>query len=209
MDRSKVEFSAMNSPKLFRVAALLAAGVIAPLLFTQCKTSASKTYKDVSYDPAKLKTPTGHGMDRKNYPFDEQGNYRKDWVKSNASGRDRSASPGASPAPQLAETESAAPASTTYPTYAEASAALAGAGNSAGSADASGAMTLASAPSSGGGAPAASAPATPPPASYHKVSSGDTLFALANRYSTSVSELKRVNGLSGDSIRVGQSLRLP
>lgn len=49
----------------------------------------------------------------------------------------------------------------------------------------------------------------PLPTSYHKVGSGDTLFALAGKYNTSVPELKRVNGLSGDNIRVGQSLRIP
>jgi membrane-bound lytic murein transglycosylase D len=41
------------------------------------------------------------------------------------------------------------------------------------------------------------------------VTSGETLFSLASRYHTSVSELKRVNGLTGDSIRTGQSLRIP
>lgn len=206
----------MDSPKLFRVAAFLAAGVLAPLFLTQCKTSAAKTYKDVSYDPAKLKTPSGHGMERKDYPFDEQGAYRKDWVKNNANGRDRSASPGADPAPQVAVASTTFSSSDSYPTYAEASASRTSTASSfVGPADGSvsGETSVVSAPADGeeGAMLLASAPALAPTpaASYHKVGSGDTLFALANRYSTSVSELKRVNGLSGDSIRVGQSLRLP
>ncbi|MCO6402629.1 peptidoglycan DD-metalloendopeptidase family protein [Aurantimonas endophytica] len=41
------------------------------------------------------------------------------------------------------------------------------------------------------------------------VSSGDTLAAIARRTGTSVAALKQANGLSGDSIRIGQSLTVP
>ncbi|NDV85115.1 peptidoglycan DD-metalloendopeptidase family protein [Aurantimonas aggregata] len=41
------------------------------------------------------------------------------------------------------------------------------------------------------------------------VSSGDTLAAIARRTGTSVSALKQANGLSDDSIRIGQSLTVP
>ncbi len=196
----------MRSLPLFRVTAFLLSGVFAPLLLTQCKTTAAKSYKDVSYDPAKLKTPGGHGMERKEYPFDEQGNYRKDWVKSNSKGHDRSASrTAAAEVAATGTTEQAAPASTGYPTYAEASAARASGGESVGPesapAPAEGGTVLASAPSD--------TPPAAPATTYHKVSSGDTLFSLAGRYNTSVSELKRVNGLSGNGIRAGQSLRIP
>lgn len=204
----------MSHVKTLRTAAFLLTGVLAPLFLTQCKTT-TKSYKDISYDPSKLKTPAGHGMERNDYPFDEQGNYRKDWVKSNSSGRDRSASPGSDPAPAVAATgtEAAPRGSASYPNYAEASAARES-GNfvgPAGSTDAA-TSTPSSPPAPGGGsgvelASAGSAPASPP--SYHKVTSGDTLFSLASRYNTSVSELKRVNGLTGDSIRAGQSLRIP
>lgn len=223
-----LEFLDMNPAKLSRVILFLLLGGLAPLFLTQCKSTTAKSYKDISYDPAKLKTPAGHGMERKDYPFDEQGNYRKDWVKNNATGRDPSAS-GSSSATQIASSSSSTSASGSYPTYAEASAARA-TGSAAASAAASAATvapasfvgpadTTISAPGSSSEVLLASAPVSPavesaPPApqrtaSYHKVSSGDTLFALANRYSTSVSELKRVNGLGSDQIRVGQSLRLP
>lgn len=213
----------VNRPVLL----LLVLGLFSPLVFTQCKTSA-KSYKDVRYDPAKLKTPTGHGMDRRNYPFDENGNYRKDWVKNNTGGKDPSAAPGqeALSATQLAETKSKGKASE-YPTYAEATAAL-GKTDPVGSVSASAAgitssglsedleapsaMTLISSDSSLAEQGMELASATVPASAsvtYHKVVSGDTLFGLAGRYHTSVSELKRVNGLSADSIHVGQSLRLP
>ncbi len=38
------------------------------------------------------------------------------------------------------------------------------------------------------------------------VRSGDTLFSIARQFSTTVAELKRLNGLSGDSIRIGARL---
>ncbi len=209
----------MVSLPISRTIAYLAAAVLVPLFLTQCKTTA-KSYKDVSYDPAKLKTPAGHGLDRNDYPFDESGAYRKDWVKSNTGGRDRSASPRVEPAAAVAAADTSAPTSApaSYPTYAEASAARSSgsyvgpagdpAGSAASLADGSGSgVELASAGvSSAASSTAASGPAA---TSYHKVGSGDTLFALASKYHTSVPELKRVNGLSGDSIRAGQSLRIP
>jgi LysM repeat protein len=216
----------MVSHSLSRTIVYLATAVLAPLFLTQCKTAA-KSYKDVSYDPAKLKTPAGHGLDRNDYPFDESGAYRKDWVKSNTGGRDRSASPqvGATTAVAAADTSAPSSAPTSYPTYAEASAArssgsyIGPAGDTAGSGVPNGGsvvpnggsgVELASAGSSSAASTTApAAPAAPAGTSYHKVGSGDTLFALASKYHTSVPELKRVNGLSGDSIRAGQSLRIP
>jgi LysM repeat protein len=209
----------MRPSESLRLVACLLFGILVPPFLTQCKTSSGGSYKDVSYDPAKLKTPSGHGMERDDYPFDEQGNYRKDWVKSNTKGKDRSASPGADTTPQLASTtpagETPAPTNTSYPTYAEASAAresgaYVGPATGAAPASATTAMTLASAPS-GETAPVVltSAPVEAAAPSYHKVTSGDTLFAIANRHNTSVADLKRINGLTGDSIRPGQSLRIP
>lgn len=44
---------------------------------------------------------------------------------------------------------------------------------------------------------------------YHKVTSGQTLGAIARRYGTSVNELCRLNGLSKTSVlRIGQSIRV-
>lgn len=207
----------MIRTRFSRALFLLLCGVISPFVLTQCK-STSGTYKDVSYDPAKLKTPAGHGLEKKDYPFDESGAYRKDWVKANASGRDRSAAPSSEPSTQVASTsttEGGTSGTTPYPTYAEASRARAS-GTFVGPAEEStpvsfvpeGSTTAAPAQSS---TPPVAAPAAAPSTSprYHKVVSGDTLFSLSGRYGTSVAELKRLNGLKGDSIRVGQSLRIP
>jgi len=217
---NRVSHFAMRLSESFRLVASLFFGILAPPFLTQCKTAAVASYKEVSYDPAKLKTPSGHGMERDDYPFDDQGNYRKDWVKNNAKGKDQSAMPGAEAVPQLAAAvtpagEAPPPENTSYPTYEEALAARetgaqTGPASGAPPAAATSAMTLASA-AAGETAPVvlASAPVEAAAPSYHKVVSGDTLFAIANRHDTSVADLKRVNGLTGDSIRPGQSLRIP
>lgn len=44
--------------------------------------------------------------------------------------------------------------------------------------------------------------------SYHKVSRGQTLGAIARRYGVSVGNLKRWNGLKGSTIYIGQKLKL-
>lgn len=195
----------MDSLLIPRPLLLLLSGFLFPVLFTQCKMTGGGTYRDVSYDPAKLKTPPGHGMERKDYPFDESGAYRKDWVKSNSRGKDGSAAPGATSPAHTTEVAAAETAgSTSYPTYAEASAGRSGSDVVTPSGEA-GPVELAQAGLSDSSSTAPAQVA----ARYHKVSSGDTLFSLASRYQTSVADLKRINGLSGDSIRVGQSLRLP
>uniref|UniRef100_A0A486XLI0 N-acetylmuramoyl-L-alanine amidase n=1 Tax=Rheinheimera sp. BAL341 TaxID=1708203 RepID=A0A486XLI0_9GAMM len=46
-------------------------------------------------------------------------------------------------------------------------------------------------------------------ARQHKVSAGESLSLLALRYNVSVDDLRSVNQLTSDSIRVGQTLRIP
>jgi N-acetylmuramoyl-L-alanine amidase len=49
----------------------------------------------------------------------------------------------------------------------------------------------------------------PSPQVDYVISSGDTLSEIAARYNVSVSELKTANRLSGNTVRVGQKLRIP
>jgi len=43
----------------------------------------------------------------------------------------------------------------------------------------------------------------------HRVRSGESLWILANRYSTTVNAIQQLNGLSDTSLRVGQVLKIP
>jgi len=43
----------------------------------------------------------------------------------------------------------------------------------------------------------------------YKVKSGDTLSEIAQKYHTSVSKIKKANGLRSDMIRIGQVLKIP
>ncbi len=71
-----------------------------------------------------------------------------------------------------------------------------------------------SVPSYGGGSSASSGSSKP--VSYtgsgsttHTVASGDTLFGISRKHGTSVSAIKSANGLTGDTIRIGQKLVIP
>ena len=43
----------------------------------------------------------------------------------------------------------------------------------------------------------------------YRVRPGDTLFSIARQFSITVAQLKQMNGLSGDSIKVGEQLKVP
>ena len=46
-------------------------------------------------------------------------------------------------------------------------------------------------------------------AKYHRIVSGDTLYGLARKYGTSVSAIKRANGMSSDVIIKGKTIKIP
>ncbi|HEX5070911.1 MAG TPA: LysM peptidoglycan-binding domain-containing protein [Vicinamibacterales bacterium] len=58
-------------------------------------------------------------------------------------------------------------------------------------------------PPSGTASPAAGAPRV------YRVRPGDTLFSIARQFSTTVAQLKRMNGLAGDGIKAGDHLKVP
>jgi len=43
----------------------------------------------------------------------------------------------------------------------------------------------------------------------HKVRSGESLSVLAKRYNVSMSKLKALNNLTSNSLRIGQTLKIP
>ena len=47
-----------------------------------------------------------------------------------------------------------------------------------------------------------------PAAGYHAVQAGDTLYGISRKYGVSVDTLKRLNALTGNTISVGQQLRI-
>lgn len=47
-----------------------------------------------------------------------------------------------------------------------------------------------------------------PAVAYHKVSKGDTLSAIASRYNVSKDDLRQWNNLKGDTVRLGQNLKI-
>ena len=49
---------------------------------------------------------------------------------------------------------------------------------------------------------------TGPPAVYHTVRPGDTLYGLSKRYGTTVDALRKLNGLRNNTLSVGQQLRV-
>ena len=57
--------------------------------------------------------------------------------------------------------------------------------------------------------PPAPAPAPAPEYTVYVVKSGDYLAKISKRYNVTISSIKRLNNLKGDSIRVGQKLKLP
>jgi LysM repeat protein len=106
------------------------------------------------------------------------------------------ASPSASPSPS--PTASPTPRPTRRPTPSPSPSGSASAGPSA---SPSGAVSGATA------TPAITA--APPAGETYVVKKGDTLYAIALEFGTTVDELKRINGLTSNDLKIGQKLKIP
>jgi membrane-bound lytic murein transglycosylase D len=56
---------------------------------------------------------------------------------------------------------------------------------------------------------AASQPVSTPASGVHRVHKGDSLWIIANRYGTTVAQIKELNDLSSNHLHIGQSLKIP
>ncbi|MBX2889332.1 MAG: glucosaminidase domain-containing protein [Saprospiraceae bacterium] len=63
--------------------------------------------------------------------------------------------------------------------------------------------------------PIATPPSTPPPSptnpaapGTHVVAKGDTLFSIARKYNTTVANIKRLNNMTSDTVKIGETLRV-
>jgi membrane-bound lytic murein transglycosylase D len=61
---------------------------------------------------------------------------------------------------------------------------------------------------SNGGTPAAAASASAPP-STHTVATGENLYRISKTYEVDIEDLKALNNLSGNSLQLGQKLKIP
>jgi len=186
----------------------LCAGILPCLI--QC---AGKGYKAANYSDAKLATPA-HNMSQRDYPFDASGNYRKDWVKNGsrtASGnnvnRPKTTKSSSSSSSRVASTPPAPTRPTTAPTRSSSSTPPARIATNTVRTTPPAAPTRTYTPPP---APKPKPKPAPKPATrYHTVQPKQTLWAISQKYGTTVAALKKANGLSSDNIRIGQSLRLP
>jgi hypothetical protein len=128
------------------------------------------------------KETPAHAMAKNEYPFDENGDYRSEWVRGGAvADTDDSSwrsSHGGSPTPQRDYTPPARKKSTSSKSKSKSKVA-----------------SLKSKSSSKGGS--------------YTIKSGDSLSTIAARNGTTVAKLKAANGLKNDMIRAGKTLKIP
>lgn len=135
-----------------------------------------------------------HSMAQNEYPFDENGDYKTEWLASNGGGSsgdidDRTwrSSHGGEPTPQRDYTPPPKKKPVSKKTTSSSRS------SSTKSKSKSGSSKSKSAPRS----------------SSYTVKSGDTLSRIAARNGTTVSKLKAANGLKSDAIRSGKTLKIP
>lgn len=186
-----------------RVAAACLVLATPPFLFTSCETAGPSVA--VSGD---LATPS-HSLAKNEYPFDEKGNYREDWVSyggsstgSSKRSSSRSVSSSLSSSSKKREVEEAATSSKPAPKVTSTPKASSGSSSSASTAAPKVTATTET-------PKVEPTPPVPRKEMYHTVSSGETLWSISRKYGVSVTALKQENGLKTDVIRLGANLKIP
>jgi len=163
----------MRIPKPWKPLLVVARTAAATLFLAHCTSVGPVVAVE-----GEVSTPT-HSLPRHEYPFDESGRYREDWVSSSGRGNassSRSRSSSSSSGGRTSAAASTGPKLTPVPDS----------------------VLM-----------AAATPPGPTRQEYHTVGRGETLWSISRRYGVSVASLKQENGLNVDSIQVGETLRLP
>lgn len=190
--------------------------------------SCKSTKKGGDYSGVVDYTTPDTNLSQEEYPFDEKGNYLADVVsgKKKGSKNKKGDPPENSPEPYDQPPESAVAAtSPNYETPPSSSsdpyAPVYSAGNSGSGSTRSKSKTSSSSSKSKSTAKAKPKPKPnpkpkpkpkPKPQSStmsYAVKKGDTLYAIASRYGTSVAAIKKANGLSSDLLRDGRTIKIP
>jgi LysM repeat protein len=176
--------------------------LLAPFILANCRsTKADGSSSSGSGTPS-------HNMSRAEYPFDENGNYREDWVKGTndnavASADNRSVvdlTTNNPPSPFLGTTDERdnKPAVTSRSSGS----------SSSKKTSSSSSKKVASSSSSSKSKPKPKKPA--PKSTTVLVKKGDSLYGLAKRYGTSVKAIQSANGMGSSTVlRDGKSIKIP
>lgn len=151
-----------------------------------------------------------HNLPKSEYPFDDSGRYRTDWVSASATGANDASS---------SLRGSTSTVSAVKPKSNPKSSAAGATSNSSQKSSSTLAKTSSSKPKPRSELASAPAPITAsapkpkskptPSARSHTVAKGETLWGISRRYGTTVAAVKSASHLSSDTIRPGQTLKIP
>ena len=156
-----------------------------PLIFASCRSSRTKSSVTDSGTP-------GHNMSRKDYPFDEHGNYMEEWARGDDSGEVVDLTKDNPPSVFLGTTDPR----DSEPARKKSTASSKSRPKSVASSKSKSKPKVASKPK--------------PVSTTITVRKGDTLYGLALRHKTTVKAIQAANGMGASTnLRDGRSLKIP